>query len=49
MTPRQRLQIEQSEKRQRLNELLGLDDLSDEQRNELDTLAKAGAANRGRA
>ena len=40
MTPRQRLQIEQSEKRQRLNELLGLDDLSDEQRNELDTLAK---------
>jgi len=40
MTPRQKLQIEQSEKRQKINELLGLDDLSDEQRGELDTLTK---------
>ena len=40
MTKRQRLQIEQSEKRQRLNELLALDELTDEQRGELDTLTK---------
>ena len=40
MTKRQKLQIEQSEKRQRLNELLGLDGLADEQRGELDTLTK---------
>ena len=40
MTPRQKLQIEQSEKRQKINELLGLDELSDEQRNNLDSLTK---------
>ena len=40
MTNAQRLQVEQSEKRQRLNDLLGLDDLSDEQRTEMDTLTK---------
>ena len=40
MTPRQKLQIEQSEKRQKINELLGLDELSDEQRGELDTFTK---------
>ena len=40
MTPRQKLQIEQSEKRQRLNELLALDELTDEQRGELDSLTK---------
>ena len=40
VTKRQKLQIEQSEKRQRLNELLGLDGLADEQRGELDTLTK---------
>lgn len=40
MTKRQKLQLEQSEKRQRLNELLGLDELTDEQRAELETLTK---------
>ena len=40
MTPAQRLQIEQSEKRQKINELLGVEELSDEQRSELDTLTK---------
>ena len=40
MTPAQRLQVEQSEKRQKINELLALDELSDEQRSELDTLTK---------
>ena len=40
MTPKQRLQIEQSEKRQRLNELLAADNLDDEQRSELDDLTK---------
>ena len=38
MTKAQRLQLEASEKRQRLNDLLGLDDLTDEQRGELSTL-----------
>ena len=38
MTPMQRLQLEQSEKRQKINELLGLDDLTDDQRGELGTL-----------
>ncbi|MCY4479868.1 MAG: hypothetical protein OXB97_08220 [Rhodospirillales bacterium] len=40
MTKRQKLAIEASEKRQRLNELLALDELTDEQRGELDTLTK---------
>ena len=40
MTKRQKLQLEQSEKRQKINELLGLDELSDEQRGDLDTLTK---------
>ena len=40
MTKRQKLQIEQSEKRQRLNELLALEELSDEQRGELDALTR---------
>ncbi len=40
MTPKQRLQIEQSEKRQRINELLAADDLDDEQRSELDGLTR---------
>ena len=40
MTPKQRLQIEQSEKRQRLNTLLAEDDLPDEQRSEMDDLTK---------
>ena len=40
MTRRQKLQLEQSEKRQKINELLGLDELTDEQRGELDTLTK---------
>ena len=40
MTKRQKLELEQSEKRQRLNELLAIDELSDEQRGELDTLTK---------
>ena len=40
MTKKQKLQLEQSEKRQKINELLGKDELSDEQRAELDTLTK---------
>ena len=40
MTKRQKIQLEQSEKRQKINELLGLDELSDEQRGDLDTLTK---------
>lgn len=42
MTARQRLQIEQSEKRQKLNELLAIDpaELTEEQRGEMDTLTK---------
>ncbi len=40
MTKSQKLQVEQSEKRQRINELLAIDELSDEQRGELDTLTK---------
>ena len=40
MTPKQRLQLEQSEKRQRLNILLAEDQLSDKQRSELDDLTK---------
>lgn len=40
MTKSQKLQIEQSEKRQKLNELLGLDELTDEQRGEMSTLTK---------
>ena len=40
MTKSQRLQIEQSEKRQKLNDLLALDELTDEQRGELETLTK---------
>ena len=40
MTAKQRLQLEQSAKREKLNELLGLDTLTDEQRSELDTLTK---------
>ena len=38
MTPRQRLELEQSEKRERINTLLGKDDLTDEERGELGTL-----------
>ena len=40
MTKRQRLAVEQSERRQKLNDLLGLDTLSDEQRGEMETLTK---------
>ncbi len=40
MTALQRLQLEQSEKRERLGHLLNLDDLSDEQRSEMDDLTK---------
>ena len=40
MTKRQKLTIEASEKRQRLNELLALDELTDELRAELETLSK---------
>ncbi len=40
MTPRQKLQLEQSEKRQKINDLLGKDELTDDERNELDTLTK---------
>ena len=40
MTPKQRLQLEQSEKRQRLNDLLAEDQLSDEQRSEMDDFTK---------
>ena len=38
MTPAQRLQLEQSEKRQRINELLGKEDMTAEERTELGTL-----------
>ena len=38
MTPLQRLQLKQSETRQRLNELLGKDEISDDERGELATL-----------
>ena len=40
MNKRAQLQVEQSEKRQRVNELLAIDELTDEQRAELDTLTK---------
>lgn len=40
MTPSQRLRMEQSEKRQKINELLALDELNDDQRGELETLTK---------
>ena len=40
MTVLQRLQLEQSEKRERLGHLLNLDELSDEQRSEMDDLTK---------
>ncbi len=40
MTRKQKLELEQSEKRQRLNELLAIDELTDEHRNELETLTK---------
>ena len=42
MTARQRLSIEQSEKRQKINELLAIEpaELTDEQRSDLDTLTK---------
>ena len=40
MTKAQRLQVEQSERRQRLNELLTAETLTDEQRAEMDTLTK---------
>ena len=36
MTKRQKLQIEQSELRQKINALLGLDELTDEQRAEME-------------
>ena len=39
MTPLQKLEVRQSERRQRLNEIGGLDGLDDEQRSELDTLS----------
>ena len=38
VTKSQRLQIEQSEKRQRINELLGKDSMSDDERGELESL-----------
>ena len=38
MTPKQKLEVRQSERRQRLNELAGLPSLEDAQRTELDTL-----------
>lgn len=40
MTKKQKLQIEQSEKRQKLNDLLAKESLSDEERAELETLTK---------
>ena len=40
MTSKQKLQLEQSEKRQKINEFLSLDELTDDQRNELDVLTK---------
>ena len=39
MTPLQKLEVRQSERRQRLNELGGLDGLDDAQRSEVDTLS----------
>ena len=39
MTPRQTIELRQSERRERLNELAGLDELSDEQTAELDKLS----------
>ena len=47
MTVTQRLLIEQSKLRQRLNELLGLDELSDEQRSEMDTATERAQALEG--
>ena len=38
MTPKQKLEVRQSERRQRLNELAGVETLEDAQRTELDTL-----------
>ena len=38
VTPRQKLEVRQSERRQKLNELAGVDKLDDTQRTELDTL-----------
>ena len=38
MTSKQKLQLEQSEKRQKINEFLSLDELTDEQRSELSSL-----------
>ena len=38
VTPKQRLELEQSEKRQKINELLSKDQLSDDERTELGTL-----------
>ena len=40
MTNRQKIEIEQSEKRQRINALLGQAELSDDERGELETLTK---------
>ena len=40
MTNLQRLQLEQSEKRQRVNDLLGKEELADDERGELDALTK---------
>ena len=40
MTPLQKLQLEQSEKREAINALLGNDDISEEQRTELGTLTE---------
>ena len=40
MTKSQRLLVEQSEKRQKVNDLLGKDELTDEERAELETLTK---------
>ena len=40
MLKSQKIHLEQSEKRQRINELLGQDDITDEHRNELDSLTK---------
>ena len=40
MTPKQKLLLEQSEKRERVNALLGQDSLTDDERGELDSLSK---------
>ncbi len=40
MTHSQRLHVEQSEKREKINALLGKDELTDEERGELDSLTK---------